>query len=184
MQRRICQTLDGRVFTVRMAVEEDLASVLALQRDAIKEGEDFFVRTLPEFDFAIEDAAQKLTDLLEQGNSLWLVAEMNGKVIGSLDLHGGQLARIRHTAHFGMTVQPDVRGCGVGSELMDTMLAWVAKHPGIAKLSTVVFATNDRAIDLYRRLGFVEEGRRSREYLMGGDNYRDALVLAKWVKEK
>ncbi len=80
-------------------------------------------------------------------------------------------------------VRSDVRGCGVGTEILEAMMAWVCHHPTIAKVTTTVFGTNRRAIALYQQFGFTTEGRRVGEYLMGPGRYWDAVVLAKWLKE-
>src|SRR5207248_2358200 len=130
------------------AMEEDLPAVLAMQREIVKAQEDVFVRTLPEFDFQVEHASQQLADLLEQSNSLWIVAVLDGAVVGSLDLHGGHLARIMHSAHFGMLVRPDHLESGVSAALLETMLEWVCKHRTLAKVSTTVFGSNIAAIAL------------------------------------
>ncbi len=181
MQRRAHQMRDGRPFVVRMAMEQDLSSVLTIQRDTIKEGEDYFVRTLPEFDFAIEDAVQKITDLLEQKNSLWLVAEAEGQVIASLDLHGGQLNRLLHFGHFGMVVHPDFRCRGIGRHLVETMLDWVRERGTIKKISTNIFSTNQAARALLRSAGFDLEARLPRQYSVAPNTYRHCIIMSRWI---
>ena len=44
-----------------------------------------------------------------------------------------------------------------------------------------MFADNTRAVELYRRLGFEEEGRRVREYKLADGTYRDDLLLYRTV---
>jgi len=58
----------------------------------------------------------------------------------------------------GMMVAADWRGLGVGTALVAAAIEW-ARSRGLHKLALSVFAHNDAAIGLYRKFGFVEEGR-------------------------
>ncbi len=57
------------------------------------------------------------------------------------------------------TVAREWRGRGVGSALMSAAIDW-ARERGLHKLSLSVWPHNAAAIALYRKYGFVEEGRR------------------------
>jgi RimJ/RimL family protein N-acetyltransferase len=57
-----------------------------------------------------------------------------------------------------MAVARDWRGRGVGSPLLAAGIDW-ARGYGLHKLSLTVFPHNAAAIALYRKFGFVEEGR-------------------------
>lgn len=59
----------------------------------------------------------------------------------------------------GMMVAARWRGRGVGSALVAAAIEW-ARAQGMHKLSLSVFPHNAAAIALYRKFGFVEEGRR------------------------
>jgi RimJ/RimL family protein N-acetyltransferase len=175
-------TSDRLPFTVRGARAADLETVLDIQRAALAESDDYFVRTLEEFDATRVEFGEDLTALLTQENSLWLVAEREGEVIGSLDFHGGGFARIRHVGSFGMTVHSDYRNRGIGTGLVEMLLLWAVGHPVIEKLTTNLFTNNTRAIALFNRFGFQSEGRRHREFLVAPGRYLDAILLAKWIK--
>jgi len=58
----------------------------------------------------------------------------------------------------GMMVAADWRGRGVGTALVAAAIEW-ARARGLHKLALSVFPHNDAAIALYRKFGFVEEGR-------------------------
>lgn len=175
-------TTDRLPFTVRVARSEDVQAVLDIQRSALSESDDYFVRTLTEFDSSKQEAGAALIALLSKENCLWLVAEREGQVIGSLDFHGGEFARIRHVGSFGLTVRTDYRSHGIGKGLVEMLLLWATGHPIIEKLTTNLFTNNTRAIALFNRFGFQSEGRRHREFLVAPGRYLDAILLAKWIK--
>ena len=58
----------------------------------------------------------------------------------------------------GMMVATDWRGRGVGTALVAAAVEW-ARSRDLHKLALSVFPHNNAAIGLYRKFGFVEEGR-------------------------
>ena len=100
------------------------------------------------------------------------LAEADGRVVGSIHVepspHG--------FGEIGMAVARDWRGRGVGSALLETAIGW-AREQGLHKLSLDVFAHNERAIALYRKFGFVEEGRRVKHYRRRSGELWDALEM-------
>jgi diaminopimelate decarboxylase len=107
-----------------------------------------------------------------------LVAVTEGRVIGHLGLlrETGNLA---HVASLGMAVHRSWRGRGVGSALMAEAIRW-ARWTGVEKLTLSVFPRNAGALALYRKFGFVEEGRlRAHTRKAYGDE--DEVVMARWV---
>lgn len=108
-----------------------------------------------------------------------LVAEAAGKVVGSLELVRGSLAKNRHTANLAMAVLPEWRGQGGGRALMGAAHT-VSARLGVRKICLSVFATNARALALYRRFGYEEEGRRVGQFIIGGDPV-DEILMAKFL---
>ena len=68
------------------------------------------------------------------------------------------------------------RGRGVGSALLGAAIEW-ARSEGLHKLSLSVFAHNEAAIALYRKLGFVEEGRLVKHYRRQSGEFWDAIQM-------
>jgi [ribosomal protein S18]-alanine N-acetyltransferase len=101
-----------------------------------------------------------------------LVACAGGGIVGSLHIQSS-----RHGfGELGMTVARDWRGRGVGSALLETGIEW-ARARGLHKLSLAVFPHNTRAIALYEKYGFVEEGRRKKQYRRMNGELWDAVDM-------
>jgi ribosomal protein S18 acetylase RimI-like enzyme len=75
-----------------------------------------------------------------------------------------------------MMVARDRRGQGIGTALMEAAIGW-AREQGLHKLSLDVFAHNEAALALYRKLGFVEEGRRVKHYRRASGELWDAIEM-------
>ncbi len=65
--------------------------------------------------------------------------------------------------------------------MLKTLLDWAEKNPLIEKVGLSVFATNTDASRLYRRLDFVEEGRRAKEIKFGPGEYVDEVLMGRFV---
>ena len=86
--------------------------------------------------------------------------EPRGKIYGDINLvHRPPLASSLHRATLMMGIERSHRGQGFGSELMTMALDWARAEPSIEWLQLFVFGDNLPAQALYRRFGFVENGR-------------------------
>jgi len=90
------------------------------------------------------------------------------------------LVRVKPSQHgFGdlaMLVDRDWRGRGAGSALVRAAIDW-ARAQGLHKLCLDVFAHNEAAIALYRKSGFVEEGRCPKQYRRASGELWDSIVM-------
>jgi RimJ/RimL family protein N-acetyltransferase len=86
-----------------------------------------------------------------------IVAVAGDEIVGELRVEPSWFGY----GEIGMMVAAGWRGRGVGSALVAAAIEW-ARAQGMHKLSLSVFPHNAAAIALYRKFGFVEEGRRIR----------------------
>jgi len=101
-----------------------------------------------------------------------IVAVADSQIVGMIHVEVS-----RHGfGEFGMLVDRDWRGSGVGSALLQAAIDW-ARAQGLHKLCLEVFPHNTAAIALYRKYGFVEEGRRVRQYRRTSGELWDSLVM-------
>lgn len=120
---------------------------------------------------------------LEQGETtpmhdLHLVAESDGRVVGSAGLHPQPLLRRRHAATLGISVATDWQRRGVGTALMQGLCDYADGWAQLLRVELTVFADNAPAIALYGRCGFRREGVH-RGYAMRDGVYADALSMAR-----
>jgi ribosomal protein S18 acetylase RimI-like enzyme len=101
-----------------------------------------------------------------------LVAVGSGDVVGSLHIESTRFG----VGEIGMAVARHWRGRGVGSALLAAAIE-KARADGLHKLALDVFPHNDQAIALYRKFGFVEEGRRVKHYRRADGELWDSIAM-------
>lgn len=107
-----------------------------------------------------------------------LVAEVDGKVVGTAGLHRGRRPRAYHAAGFGMTVHEAYQGQGVGKALMAAAVEAADKWLNLVRIELEVWPDNERAIRLYESFGFEHEGRKRMAGFRDGQ-YVDSLVMGR-----
>jgi len=109
--------------------------------------------------------------------SISVCAVLDGRVVGHACLMVAPPRRA-HSAGLGISVHDAYQGRGAGTALMAALTEFADRSLGLRRLELTVFADNAPAIALYRRFGFVEEGR-SRGYAMRDGLLADALHMAR-----
>ncbi len=174
------QLKPGEALIVRSACTEDALAVLAHGHAVIDEGK-FSVTCSDEYTFTEEQELEWIRQYAADPGKLLIVAEASQQIIGALFLESGARKRLAHVATFHMSVSNDWRSRGVGTVLLRSAIEWAQSHPVIEKLGLAVFSSNSQAIGLYRKMGFVEEGRRPREVKIGPDQYVDDVLMCQFV---
>ncbi|AMY08093.1 Putative phosphinothricin acetyltransferase YwnH [Luteitalea pratensis] len=112
---------------------------------------------------------------LRQSNGIALVAIDGDRLLGWIDIARGPFEGLTHYGRLGMGVAPDSRGQGLGRLLLERALD-EGFGMGLDRIELEVFASNVRAVELYRRTGFVEEGNRRSARKLDGV-YDDILMF-------
>lgn len=136
-----------------------------------------------EFTYTVEQEREIIQTYARSDNSIFLVAELDGRLIGLLNIRGSQRLATRHTGTLGISVRKGWRGQGVGDRLMAAAVAWARANPVLTRVELQVYARNQAGVHLYEKYGFVLEGRRRRAIFQAGE-YLDDLLMALVMEEK
>lgn len=166
---------------IRLAIQADAEQMLAVQRAVLQEGQ-FLMTTLEELDQTIAGQKEWIQAKLDNERETMLVAEVEGSIVGWLVFQSPKRKRLAHTGSFGMMIAQAYRGQGIGELLLSELLKWATENPLIEKVCLGVFSTNKAAISLYRKMGFIEEGRKINEIKLNEGEYIDDVLMYKDVK--
>lgn len=170
------QTL-GDNLAIRQAQRQD-AKILAQAEAVVARSPGFLVQMPGEIPSSAY--VSKIASLKQGGR--YVVAELEGQIIGHAFLEPMGLQARRHVMILTIVVHDGFQGRGVGKALMRDLLGWAEKQIRVRKIELRVRAANERAMALYKKFGFVLEGRfRGRIKIADGD-YVDDIAMAWFPK--
>lgn len=127
---------------------------------------------------SIEARREQIAHYASDPHSHSLVAELDGRVVGTLGLHVESSPRRCHCGNIGMAVHDSFQQRGIGSALMAAMLDLADNWLGLRRVELTVYVDNAPAIHLYEKFGFVIEGT-ARQFAFRGGAYADAYHMAR-----
>ncbi len=133
-----------------------------------------------EFTKTVEEERNILQSYLDIENQVYLVAVVDDKIIGLLNLMAKQKPRLRHVGEMGVSVIKEFWGQGIGEQLIASLIKWAEENPIIKKINLLVVEHNHRAIALYKRIGFQVEGRFKKDFYID-EKYYDGIIMGLWL---
>jgi ribosomal protein S18 acetylase RimI-like enzyme len=155
---------------IRKAKLEDAESIAKAEQE-IAQDPGFFC-SLPS-----ELSEQNVRKTIASSQGIYLVAEQNGYIVGHAFLEISPLQSLRHVADLNIAVHKGFQSRGIGTQLMEKIIEWAKQSESIEKIELNVRASNARAIALYKKMGFLEEGCLKRRVKVG-DIYIDDILMA------
>ena len=107
-----------------------------------------------------------------RGEAICLVAEEDGHVVGICDVHSKRPgSEVAHIGMLGIAIIKGYRGKGIGKALLQGMFKACKGHFEILTLE--VFSNNTKAYELYRKVGFRENGKLDKSIKRNGRYYSE-----------
>jgi len=143
---------DGREAILRSPQIDDAAQMLEYLRTTASETE-FVIRYPEECDESVAQEAAFLQKIIESPLNMMILCEVDGKVAGNcqLMLHGR--LKTKHRAGVAIALTREFWGLGIGTAMFEEMIR-VAREHGIRQMELEVIEGNERAMVLYRKMGF------------------------------
>jgi RimJ/RimL family protein N-acetyltransferase len=182
---RLVHLRDGRAVLLRHARETDAHLMLQALNEVANEGRFLLRRAwdiTPELEqrwirFALGGVDFLVLAVLLESEQTRSELE----VAGSLSLVRGRPEFIRHTADLSMWLRSAYREQGLGSALAQYAMEWAEAQEDLEKITLSVRSSNRRALNLYSKFGFQEEGRRH-AYIKTEQGYEDEVLLSRFVR--
>jgi L-phenylalanine/L-methionine N-acetyltransferase len=161
-------------FTVRRAEPRDAEGIAAVFRSR-----GAAAGTLQNPYPSVAAVAERMASSAKNDYSLVAVSGPDQEVIGNGGLHSNVGSpRRAHAWGLWLAVRDDWQGKGVGTKLMEALIDLADNWLGALRIELNVYTDNARAIALYRRFGFVEEGV-YRAYALREGVLVDSLAMAR-----
>lgn len=118
---------------------------------------------------------RKFVSELIRDNDIQVYAVLNETVVGWCDITRRKREVFAHTGGLGMGILKPHRGKGLGNRMMEECIKQ-ARANGLEKICLEVYSHNAAGVALYKKFGFIEEGKKIREAKLDG-NYMDEYVM-------
>lgn len=128
------------------------------------------------------DKTKKRTENIGEDEHL-MVAEIDEsgakKVVALAGLHVNSSPRLRHSGSIGIGVHTDYQGIGIGKMIMNELLDIADNWLMLVRVELGVYTDNERAINLYKSLGFEIEGTKKYAAIRSGE-YVDEYIMGRY----
>lgn len=129
-----------------------------------------------------------LEKMIKDENSvpLSIIVKKNDKLIGNISLFN--INKIHRNAEVGIIIgELDETSKGYGTEAMRLLIDYGFNMVNLHRIELQVYDFNERAINTYKKLGFIEEGKRRESIYFEGE-YCDLVWMSvlreEWIKDK
>ena len=166
---------NGIGVSIREAAPKDAEKMIAFynrvggESDFLSFGEGEFLTPLSEYELFLASVKQ-------EQNALIVVAEKEEKITSIASITSSQNPRNKHVGTLGIVVEKSYRGLGLGRQLMIELIEWARTNKQTKKIELVTREDNQRAISLYRELGFQTEGLKEKDTYINGVYYNTVLM--------
>jgi putative acetyltransferase len=163
-------------FIIRPVKIEDAVCINEIRRqDGVREN---IMGIISERATRTESFISGLTD-----NDHMLVAEVEEdgvkRVVGVASLSVNKSNRVRHSGSIGLMVAKEYQSVGIGRSLMVNLIDLSDNWLMLIRIELGVFTDNEKAINLYKSLGFKIEGTKKYAIIRNG-KYDDEYLMARY----
>ena len=138
---------------------------------------DYLLSYPDENSFDPEQEAEFLENKTNSPNEIEIIALVDGEVVGTAGIEAvGSKYKVRHRAELGISVLKAYWGLGLGKALTRACIQ-CARDAGYVQLELNAVAENERALELYRSVGFVEFGRNPRGFRSRTGRYQELVYM-------
>ena len=167
---------NGKEALIRNGDKADGAAVFEVF-NLTHEETDYLLSYADENSYDAKKEGEFLEEKTNSENEIELVAIIDGNVAGVAGIEAvGKKDKVRHRAEFGISILKEYWGLGLGRALLEACIS-CAREAGYVQLELDVVAQNDRAIALYRSLGFEEFGRNPRGFNSRITGYQELVYM-------
>ncbi|MBR5116339.1 MAG: GNAT family N-acetyltransferase [Lachnospiraceae bacterium] len=174
----IVRLKDGREAVLRNGTAEDGDALYEIFMKTHEET-DYLLSYPDENSYTKEEEGEFLAEKTASDNEIEILAIVDGVIAGTAGIEAvGNKDKVKHRADFGISVLKAYWGLGIGEALTRACIR-CATEAGYRQLELNAVADNEKAIGLYRKVGFVEFGRNPKGFCSRVSGYQELIYMRK-----
>lgn len=170
-------TVNGGELLLRNPREEDARMLIDYLKITCGETR-YLVKEPEEITMTLEEEEAFIRKQNDSENSLILLGFLNGRYVGNCSLMGNGPLRYRHRVSMGIALYQEFTGLGIGRVMIGALLK-IAGEKGFEQVELEVVKDNERAIRLYREMGFEICGTFPNNMKYKDGSYADAYYMVR-----
>lgn len=172
--------LNGREVLLRNARPEDAQTLIDFLRVACSETR-YLMREPEEVNLTIEQEINFIEEHNRSEQNLLILVYVDGEYAGNCSFEAKTSSkRCMHRVDMGIALYQKYIGNGLGYILINRLIK-MAKNCGFEQIELNVVEGNERAINLYKKVGFVEYGRFPNANKYKDGTYSDTIWMMKYL---
>jgi RimJ/RimL family protein N-acetyltransferase len=161
--------------TIRTAQVNDAEMLCEAERKVVRAHDGLLVSEANELLPA--SFSERIANLAD-GRGKYLVAEVGSGLVGHASLWPMGLRKVSHVLRLDMCIHLGFWRQGHGEALLGALLQWAGTESLAHKVELLVRSENLAAISLYRKFGFIEEGRMKNRVRLSNGRFIDDISMA------
>jgi len=185
MEKVLELNIDGKTFKIqiRHVEKSDVEGVWSNFNEVVEEGIYLPVFIPVRSEYEKESWFENIKDHKE----LCIVADLRDlkrphEIIGQCEVSNSEWEASSHVGILGIIVKRKYRDLGIGECLVHTAIRESKRLNNKEKIILSCFSSNERALYLYKKMGFKVVGVRKKQFYMDS-SYHDEILMDLWIDE-
>ncbi|MFX1366821.1 MAG: GNAT family N-acetyltransferase [Promethearchaeota archaeon] len=181
--KKVLELKNGDILIIRHLTKSDVDGVWFNFNEVIDEG-----LYLPVF-LPVKSQIEKDTWYInvKREKEICIIAEHKDlekpyNIVGQCEISNVEWDAAAHVGVLGIIIRKKYRDNLIGRSLIDFAIHAAKKLNNKQKIILSSFSTNERALHLFRKLGFREIGVRKKQFLMNS-HYIDEILMELWIDD-
>ena len=128
-----------------------------------------------------EEMAIFLNKQASWDNQITLLAFLNDKIAGIVNITADQRKRVRHIGDLFIVIGKKYWNNGLGSFLLEEVVEWAQASGILRRLQLTVQTRNQAAVHLYQKHGFAIEGKQERGAYIEEGEFIDVYLMGRLI---
>ena len=148
---------NGELLVFRRPTEDDAEAIIDYLNQVGGESDNLLFGK-NEFHLTVEQEKEYIKRICDDQSTLMIVGYINDTIVSIAQIGCHQRERVSHNCDLAISVKKQYWRNGIGQAVMEELISFANNNDNIKNIGLGVKSSNENAIMLYKKLGFVKVG--------------------------